>query len=466
MSLRTRLILSFIAIIVLCVGISAVSVSVVLQNYRQQVILIRLDDMTRPISNQIKTLLKGQTTLAQVWTSIQQLSADNNTYVLFVDNKGNLIRQASPDNSNALLNVPSGLPHALTQATHGIFTTSTGQDFVYSAYPLGKAVDTVLPRPQTMILCQLRSDLAFVIAGVIAPFVWAGIIVLLISLVLAFFLARSVYRPIQRLSKAADDIARGKYNETVPVVGPEEVKKLAVSFNEMAGKVKESHDQLRHFVADVSHQLKSPLTSIQGFAQAMQDGTANDEETRLKAARIIEDESKRMIRQVNELLELSRMQAGQVKMSKEPVDIKEILLRCQEIFALRLEEKKISLKNKIDSSVIITGDADRLEDVFSNLLDNAIKNTPSQGEIEVILHNRGNSVEVTITDSGPGIPPEQIPYVFNRFQQSSGLRTGFGLGLSIAKEIIIAHDGKIEVSSNPGEGAKFTVTLPLDAAKS
>jgi signal transduction histidine kinase len=466
MSLRNRLILSFIAIIVLCVGISAVSVSVVLQNYRQQMILIRLDDMTRPISNQIKTLLKGQTTLAQVWISIQQLSVDNNTYVIFVDNKGNLLREASPGNSNQLISVPGGLPHALSQATHGIFTTSTGQDFVYSAYPLGKAVDTVLPRPQTMILCQLRSDLTFVIAGVIAPFVWAGIIVLLISLVLAFFLARSVYRPIQRLSKAADDIARGKYNETVPVVGPEEVKKLAVSFNEMAGKVKESHEQLRHFVADVSHQLKSPLTSIQGFAQAMQDGTASDEETRLKAARIIEDESKRMIRQVNELLELSRMQAGQVKMSKEPVDIKEILLRCQEIFALRLEEKKITLKNKIDSSAIIIADADRLEDVFSNLLDNAIKNSPSQGEIEVILHNQGNSVEVTIIDSGPGIPPEQIPYVFNRFQQSSGLRTGFGLGLSIAKEIIIAHDGKIEVSSNPGEGAKFTVTLPLDTAKS
>ena len=224
MSLRTRLILSFVLIIILCLGISVVSVSVVLQNYREQVILIRLDDMTRPISNQIKSLIKGQTTLAQVWANIQQLSKDNNTYVLLVDDKGNLLRQASPGVSNLTLDVPSGLPHGLSQATHGIFTTATGQKFVYSAYPLGKAVDTLLPRPQTMILCQLRSDLAFVVAGVINPFIWAGIIALVISLVLAFFLARSVYRPIQRLSKAADNIAQGRYDEAVPVAGPKKLK--------------------------------------------------------------------------------------------------------------------------------------------------------------------------------------------------------------------------------------------------
>ncbi len=465
MSLRTRLILSFSLIIVLCLGISAVSVSVVLQNYRDQVILMRLDDMTRPISTQIKNLIKGQTTLVQVWTSVQQLAKDNNTYILLVDDKGDLLREASPDNSQPV-EVPNGLPHGISQASHGIFTTSSGQKFVFSAYPLGRAVDTVPPRPQTLVLCQPRSDLAFVIVGVINPFIWAGIIALLISLALAFFLARSVYRPIQRLSTAASNIALGKYDEAVPIAGPEEVKRLAASFNEMADKVKASNQQLRHFVADVSHQLKSPLTSIQGFAQAILDGTAGDEETKLKAARIIEDESRRMIRQVNELLDLSRMQAGQVKMRKEPVDIKEILLHSQEIFALRVEEKKIKLKNNLGPSALVSGDEDRLEDVFSNLLDNAIKNTPQQGEIEVLLQNQGDFAEVIIADSGPGVPPEQLPHVFERFQQSSGLRTGSGLGLAIAREIVLAHGGRIEVTSNPGEGARFRVTLPLKTAKS
>jgi len=462
MSLRMRLIFSYVLIIVLCLGISAASVSVVLQNYREQVTFLRFDDMTRPISNQVKTLLKGQTTLSNVWVSIQLLAKNNNTYVLMVDDKGDILRQASPLDSNQPLDVPGGLPHNIAKDTHGIFTTSTGQKYVYSAYPLAKALDTLFPRLQTLVLCQSRNDLMLVITSDLPPFIWAGMIALVVSLVLAFFLARSMYRPIQTLTKAVENIAQGHYDQAVPVTGPHEIKKLAVSFNEMADKVKESNQHLRHFVADVSHQLKSPLTSIQGFAQAIQDGTADDENTRLKAASIIESESRRMIRQVNELLELSRMQAGQVKFVKEPVDIGEILLHCQEIYALRLEEKKISLKNKIDSQIIVSGDADRLENAFSNLLDNAIKNTGAEGEIKISLHNIGNSAVVSVEDNGPGIPPEQIPHVFERFQKTSGLRNGFGLGLAIAREIILVHAGTIEVSSNPGEGARFTVILPLD----
>jgi signal transduction histidine kinase len=267
-----------------------------------------------------------------------------------------------------------------------------------------------------------------------------------------------------RISKAAKNIAQGHYDDRVPESGPPDVKELSVSFNEMAGKVQQSQQQLRHFVADASHQLRSPLTSIQGFAQAMLDGTASDEETRLKAVRIINDESRRMIRQVNELLELSRMQSGQVKMNSEPVDMRELLSHCQEIMSLRLEEKKIRLKNEMDPVPTVQGDADRLEDVFSNLLDNAIKNTPVMGEIQLTLKSQNNQVEISIADSGPGIPPEQIPHIFERFQQTEGLRSGFGLGLAIAREIIISHGGSIEVTSNPGEGARFKVNLPLKVA--
>jgi signal transduction histidine kinase len=143
------------------------------------------------------------------------------------------------------------------------------------------------------------------------------------------------------------------------------------------------------------------------------------------------------------------------------VDIKELLWHCREIFALRIEEKSISVKDQTGSPVMVIGDADRLEDVFCNLLDNAIKNTPFHGEIQLITGSHDKMLEVAIADNGPGIPPEQIPYVFERFQQSSGLRSGFGLGLAIAREIILAHGGKIEVCSSPGEGAKFTVSLPL-----
>lgn len=443
MSLRTRLILSYLLIVVLCLGIAAVSVSVLLQSYRDEASLTRLDDITRPINIQIRILLRNQTTnIADIWADIQDQSQSNNIYILFVDNQGNLLRQASPDNVTLDLSIPNGFPHGFSQASHGTFTTSTGQNFIFSAYPLIRMIDPQSPKTETVILCQPQSSMAAILGGVVRPFVWAGLIALVISLVLAFLMARSVYRPIQRLSKAAGNIAQGHYDEVVPVTGTDEISKLALNFNEMAAKVKDSQQQLRHFVADVSHQLKSPLTSIQGFAQAMLDGTASDEETRLKATQIIVEESKRMIRQVNELLELSRMQAGQVKMVKEPVDIKELLWHCREIFALRIEEKNITLKEQIESSAMVTGDADRLEDVFCNLLDNALKNTPSQGEIQITTRSHDNTMEVTVADNGPGIPPEQLPYVFERFQQSSGLRSGFGLGLAIAREIILAHGGK------------------------
>jgi signal transduction histidine kinase len=343
--------------------------------------------MTRPIYVQIRALLLGQTTLTDVWATIQEQAENNHIFILFVDNRGNLVTQASPQNSNQLFNVPGGLPHGISQPVQGIFTASGGQKFVYAAYPLGRSVSAQSGRAETMVLCEPRSSVALIMAGLINPFIWAGIIALAISLLLAFLVARSVYRPIQRLSKAAESIAQGHYDEQVPVTGPPEIKGLAGDFNQMAAAVKESQQHLRHFVADVSHQLKSPLTSIQGFAQAMLDGTADNEETRNKAMHIILDESRRMIRQVNELLELSRMQAGQVKMAKDSVDIKEILQRCEEIFALRLEEKKITLVNRFGPLPLITGDADRLEDVFCNLLDNAIKNTPHQGEIQVTVQD-------------------------------------------------------------------------------
>jgi signal transduction histidine kinase len=462
MTLRTRLILSFMLIVIVSLGIAAAAVSVLLQkNYRDQAVMTRMDDMTRPIFIQVRSLLRGKTTLAEVWGQIQEEARDNNTYFLFVDDEGHILRQASPGTSEPLLDVPKGLPHGITQPVHGLFTTVGGQKYVYSAYPLGKVADTIISRPQTLVLCQPQNGVATILAGLVGPFVWAAVIALLISLLLAYLMSRSVYRPIQRLSQAADNIARGNYDEQVPVSGTKEIKGLAVSFNAMAARVKESQMQLRHFVADVSHQLKSPLTSIQGFAQAVLDGTASDEEDRQKAMRIISDESKRMIRQVNELLDLSRMQAGQVKMASEPVHLKELLLHCEEIFALRVEEKKIRLSGSLEAAGNVRGDIDRLEDVFSNLLDNAIKNTPAGGEISIRLEeSREQWVKVIVQDNGPGIPPEQIPYVFDRFQQSSGLRSGFGLGLAIARQIVAAHGGEIEVSSQPGEGARFTVNLP------
>ncbi len=469
MSLRMRLIVSYTLIVILCLSIAAVAVSAMLQGYRDRFAMARLEDMTRPIYVQVRSLALGQASITEVMSNLQEQAQKNNVYILLTNNKGDIVRQAAPkiDREQQSIRLsPGELPHGISKPTQGTFETATGQTFIFIAYPIGQLFDDGrLSSLDALILAVPHSGAIATWAGLVRPFLQAGLIALVISVVVAIFLARSVYRPIRRVTEAVEKVAQGQYDHEIPIAGPKEIRGLAVRFNEMAREVKQSQQQLRHFVADVSHQLKNPLTSIQGFAQAMLDGTAEDSDTRLKAAKVIDDESKRMIRQVDELLELSRMQSGQLQMARELVDIKELLLHCQEIFALRAEDTDILLKTEIEPLMPVVGDVDRLEQVVSNLLDNALKNTPARGEVHIIGRNSANGfVEITVADSGPGIPPEQLPYVFERFYQAGGLRTGVGLGLAIAKEIVQAHSGKIEASSDPGEGTKFIVTLPTNAS--
>jgi two-component system sensor histidine kinase ResE len=231
----------------------------------------------------------------------------------------------------------------------------------------------------------------------------------------------------------------------------------------MVEQVKSSHQRLRDFLADVSHELRTPLTSIRGFAQAIFDGTAEDKEAREKAAQIIEDESKLVIRLVDELLELSKIESGQIHMLQELVDVETLLKHCREIIIPQAEIKGIELSQDLDSLPSIFGDADRLEQVFSNLLDNALKHTPSGGLLSIAAKAYANRIEVIVTDSGPGIPPQELPYVFRRFYKAEGEQTGAGLGLAIAREIARSHGGDIEAKNTSGGGAEFIVKLPTSS---
>lgn len=470
MSLRTRLFATYILVVVFCLGIVALVVTVILQAQRDRLAMERLDVMARPISVQVRSLLRGQISLNELWINLEEQAQKNNVFIILGDSEGNIVRQAPPGQPRLRpLELPPGeLPHSLAQPQQGTLTASTGQTFVFAAYPLLKApAPPETPRVETLVLALPRAGAMAILTSLVRPFLFAGLIALVISLLIAILFARSIYRPINRVTAAVARIAQGQYDQEIPEVGPKEVKRLAISFNQMARQVKRSQQQLRHFVADVSHQLKTPLTSIHGFAQALLDGTASDEAGRLKAATIISDESKRMKRQVDELLELARMQSGQAKIVREPVDINELLKHCQEIFAIQAEEKSVILKLKTEPEMKIIGDIDRLEQVFNNLLDNAIKNSPPEGKIHIIgSKSKDNFIEVRVVDEGPGIAPEQLPYVFERFYQAGGVRTGVGLGLAIARAIVLAHGGTIEVKSEPGAGAEFIVRLPVGTTDS
>lgn len=464
MSLRTRLFVSYVLIVVLCLCMVAVSVTVLLQGYRDSLAMESLEDVARPVYVQVISLIKGEVTTSELWSNMQEQAEKNDIHILFGNRRGDIISQVTPGASSGQqpIDVPrEELPSRISRSEQGRFVASGGQIFLYSAYPLTRP-DQTAATVDTLIIAVPRGGALAVWTVLFRPFLLAGLIALVVSLVIAILLARSVYRPIQRVTEAVEKIAQGQYDQEVPAAGPREVRRLAVSFNQMVEQVKQSQQRLRHFVADVSHQLRSPLTSIQGFAEAMLDGTADDEATRLKAATIINDESKRMRRQVDELLELARIQSGQLRIAREYVDVNELLEQCQEIMSVQAEEQSVLVKTRIEPHMTVFGDTDRLEQVFNNLLDNAIKNSPAKGEVIVNGRRFGtDSIEIHVIDDGPGIPPEQVPFVFDRFYQAGGIRTGVGLGLAIAKEIVVAHGGTIEASSTPGAGTEFIVRLSV-----
>jgi signal transduction histidine kinase len=467
MSLRTRLILSYVLIIVICLSIVAASLIVLLGDQINRISITRLVATSRPIYIQFRNEARGQVPLDQTWTAMQEMSQETGTYIFLLDSEDTVIKQAIPEDSS--WSPPSKLeitqPPGRPPRSGGIYTAPGGEKFIFVAEPVGQPGSLSPSNADTLVLAVPRTPTLAVWADYFGqPFLWAGIVALAVSIIIAVVLARSVYIPIRRVTNAAEEIARGNYEQQVPVAGPIEVKGLAESFNQMSKQVKHSQQMLRDFVADVSHELRSPLTSIKGFAQAMVDGTAKGKEAQLKAATVIEDESKRMMRLVEELLEFSRLESGQVTMVKEPVDLKELLQQCHEIFSMHAEEKGIKLKAEIEPLPSVTGDIDRLEQVFSNLLDNALKHTPSGGDVSIIAHYpNSNFAEISITDTGPGIPAEQMRHVFERFYRADPKagKAGAGLGLAIARQIVMAHGGDITAKSILGKGTEFVVRLPV-----
>ena len=297
----------------------------------------------------------------------------------------------------------------------------------------------------------------------------AGVAALIVAFVAGLILARSIAKPLVKVTAATEAIARGDYSQTVAVQGGAELARLAESFNHMTHEVEEYQRMQRELIANVSHELKTPLTAIRGFSQAMTDGTLRRLEDFVLPAQIINKETERTIRLVNSLLELSKLESGTARFNKEPLDLTELLNGTLLSFSPRANEDGVLLINRLQPTALILGDQDRLRQVFNNLIDNALKYTPTAGQIEVSCRQAGKQVVARVADSGAGIPQADLPRVFERFYQADKSRSkpveeaagGLGLGLTICREIVLAHGGKIEVESPPGLGTKFTVTLPI-----
>jgi signal transduction histidine kinase len=331
---------------------------------------------------------------------------------------------------------------------------------LYVGFPVGadRTLLVLAPRPRLRALAILGDDL-------LRPLLQAGIVALVASAILAWLIARWVAAPLQRMAGAARAVAAGDYRAPPVPHGPAEMESLAVAFGDMVRKVKASQQAQRDFVANVSHELRTPLTSIQGFAQAILDGTAGAAGDQAQAARVIFEESDRLHRLVEDLLDLARLDAGQIAFRREPVAIEALVRGVAERLSLRAAEKQIRVEVDIGRLPQVVGDGDRLAQVFTNLLDNALQHTPAGASVRVYARSEAGEILVSVEDSGPGIPADELPRLFERFYQVDKARPkgggrGVGLGLAISREIVQAHGGKLTAESAPGQGSRFTVRLP------
>jgi signal transduction histidine kinase len=360
----------------------------------------------------------------------------------------------------------SGLPYPekriLSRATP-LARDENGKAWLYTISQLqdGTWLMVAAPRPRFSIINIFTDDL-------LPLFLQGGLIALLLSLVIALFFAKWIADPLQKVIFAARAMPSVEA-KPVEVHGPHEVQDLTRAFNSMIRRVQSSQQSQRDFVANVSHELKTPLTSIQGFAQAILDGTAESPESRKQAAEVIFNESARMHRMVLDLLDLARLDAGTANLKMTPMDVTALFNAMAEKFSPQLQEAGVTMTVNIPNHLpSLIGDGDRLAQVFTNLVDNALKFTPRGGVINLSASASNGEMLLSVSDTGPGIPPEALPHIFDRFYRADparegGGKHGAGLGLAIVQQIVQAHSGRITVRSGIA-GTTFDVFLPLSQA--
>ena len=458
-SLRSRLWLSYAFVIAIALSIVAIVMLV---------FLIRNPFASREIQQRLRNAQDLVIATPQQFidnpNSLEGITQTYNVRTLVFNSARQLVFDSNPNTP------PLPFPHRnLLGRNVQTARDANGEVWLYTFKRLSgdRILVVAAPRPRVPVLNIFTDQL-------LLPIVEGGLIAFLFSLVLAFALSRWVADPLQQIVVAARNYPEGsEAMKPVSPRGPHEVQDLTRAFNSMVTRVESSQQSQRDFVANVSHELKTPLTSIQGFAQAILDDTADTPEARKQAAQIIYDEAGRMHRMALDLLDLARLEAGTADLKMSPVDIGALLRNILEKFTRQAQKAGVDLQVTIPEHLpTLIGDGDRLAQVFTNLVDNALKFTPAHGQVTLNAVNTGTEMEISITDTGIGVPKEALPRLFDRFYQvdpsraggeTAAGRRGAGLGLAIVQEIVQAHDGKISVRSEVGRGTTFVIHLPLAA---
>ena len=395
------------------------------------------------------------------------ISGDEDLTMLLTDNAGKVLLAEGADREGVSsdASMPKSLMDEVNNGTvlsqrnrmEGVFDDL---HYLY-AIPVYNEYDAVCG---TVFVCATSMMVTELLEVIVKTIIIASLWVLVAALIAVYFISEKVIGPLKEISKAAKSFAAGRFDVRVPVRGRDEVAELAVAFNNMAESLN-NYDLMRNtFMSNVSHDLRTPMTSIAGFIDGILDGVIPPDKHEYYL-QIVSEEVKRLSRLVASLLDLSRIQAGERKFTMSEFDICEMGRQILLSFEQKINDKCRDVSFECDADKMeVMADRDAIYQIFYNLCDNAVKFTTPSGELRLTITERDHKVSLSVWNMGEGIAADDLPYVFDRFykgDKSRGLdKTGAGLGLYISKTIMDAHKAPIRVKSEAGKWCEFTFTLP------
>ncbi len=375
-----------------------------------------------------------------------------------------------PDRGEEIYNVGSTIMDEVISGKNGTFISDENDQatgvFSNVIYVYGSVISQEEGVVGVVFTCSSDSNTDILLDSLINSSIMSSLWIMLAALIAVYFISERVTAPIKNMCAAAKSFAAGDFNTRVVVTGHDEVTELAVAFNNMASSLANLEETRRTFLANVSHDMRTPMTTISGFVDGILDGTIPPEQQNHYLG-IVSAEIKRLSRLVSSLLDITRIEAGERKFNMTRFDICEMAREIIISLEKRLEAYNLSVEFNCDSdNIYVLADRDAVYQILYNLCDNGVKFSREGARYRVSITHRGKKVHVYVYNEGVGIAPEELPLVFDRFyktDKSRGLdKTGVGLGLYIAKTIIEAHGEEIDVRSEYGKFCEFHFTLTAD----
>lgn len=400
---------------------------------------------------------------------VMTMFSSNISADIFISDVRGDIKLTSDDGQSLLSNTVSG--NVLQSAINGGYAGTTTLDgmFDHSYYVVGRPILTTGQDGSSLVagVVFAASDARYLDTfrtDVLRMFIFASVGAFAVSFCVVGLFSYGMVRPLREMAIAARCFGQGDFSRRVPVTSQDEIGQLALAFNNMATSLASSESTRRSFIANVSHELKTPMTTIAGFIDGILDGTIPPEKQK-HYLKIVSDEVKRLSRLVKTMLDLSRIDNGELHMNKQRFDLSSTVLTALLTFEDSINKKNIEVKGLENAeSLYIDGDPDMIHQVVYNLIENAVKFVNEGGYIELHVTDSQNRAVVSIKNSGQGIPADEIGMIFDKFYKTDKSRSqdknGMGLGLYIVRTIIQQHGGDIQVSSTVGEFCEFTFWLP------